>query len=328
MIPAIALILMRSFFILRFVETILRRIRFVFRFNNVIFTTAAAQDTDTKQIMEHRQHGRLRGYMDQVKIGKFIADLRKEKGLTQRELAETMGVSDKTISKWECGNGMPEMSMLMPLCKVLEINVNELLSGERLSEDSYSRKAEENIMNLIQEKEDSKRQNKKHFIGAVLTVVLPIFVVFLAITWSLFLARGFDGVKEGFNDLSSSTDVLVTMLVITVLMMSATRLWIPFFRSFGIVFGRRDYTFSEMKEAVIALHLMGNVWMVTGILITFIELFMILFYFSWRGDFMMIWGLQFAISILSLVYSLLGKLILLPIQSRVEIEALRIGHQS
>lgn len=180
-------------------------------------------------------------------------------------------------------------------------------------------------MNLIQE---NKKQNKRNVIGAVLTVVLPIFVVILAITWALFLSRGVDGVKEGFNDLSSATDVLLTMSVITVLMMSATRLWIPFFRSFGIVFGRRDYTFFEMKESVIALHLIGNVWVVTGILITFIELFMILFYFSWRGDFMETWGIQFAISFLSLVYGLLGKLILLPIQSRVETEALRNSHSS
>ena len=282
--------------------------------------------------MEHRQNGRMRGNMDQVKIGKFIADLRKEKGLTQRELAETMGVSDKTISKWECGNGMPEMSMLMPLCRVLGINVNELLSGERLSEDSYSRKAEENIMNLIQEKEERNRQSKRQVIGAVFTILLPVFVVLLAIVWSLFLARGVDGVKYGFNDLSSSTDSLGTMLCITVLMMSATRLWTPFFRSFGIVFGRRDYTFSEMKESAVALHLMGNVWMVTGILIMLVNLFMVGFYFPGRvEDFWMefsILGIQFAISILSLVYSFLGKLILLPIQSRVEIAALKTSHLS
>lgn len=279
-------------------------------------------------MIEHRQNGRMRGNMDQEKIGKFIADIRKEKGLTQRELAETMGVSDKTISKWECGNGMPEMSMLMPLCQVLEINVNELLSGERLSEGSYSRKAEENIMHLIQEKEECKKQNKGNVIGATLTIVLPVFVVILAITWALFLSRGVDGIKEGFNDLSSAMDVLLTMSVVTVLMMSVTRLWIPFFRSFGVMFGHRDYTFSEIRESVIALHLMGNVWVVTGILIMFIELFMILFYFSWRGDFIETWGIQFAISILSLVYGLLGKLILLPIQSRVEIAALKTSHLS
>ena len=96
--------------------------------------------------------------MDQVKIGRFIAELRKEKGMTQRELANDIGVSDKTISKWECGSGMPEMSSLMPLCQALQINVNELLAGERLSHDNYSQKAEENIMNLIQE---NRKQRKK-----------------------------------------------------------------------------------------------------------------------------------------------------------------------
>lgn len=150
----------------------------------------------------------------------------------------------------------------------------------------------------------------------------------LAIAWTLFLSKGADGVKEGFNDLSSSTAALVPMSVVTVLMISATRLWIPFFRSFGIVFSRRGYTFSEMKESVIALQLMGNVWMVTGIVITFIDLFIILFYYSWRGNFMETWGIQFAISILPLVYGLLGKLVLLPIQSRVEITAVMLHHQS
>ena len=101
--------------------------------------------------------------MDQVKIGNFIADIRKEKRMTRKELAEAIGVSDKAISKWECGNGMPEMSMLLPLCQELQINVNELLSGERLSENSYSQKAEENIMNLMQEKEENNKQNRKHF---------------------------------------------------------------------------------------------------------------------------------------------------------------------
>ncbi len=69
--------------------------------------------------------------MDQLKIGKFIAEERKSKEFTQRELADKLGISDKTISKWERGNGFPEISLLLPLCKELEITVNELLSGER-----------------------------------------------------------------------------------------------------------------------------------------------------------------------------------------------------
>ena len=68
--------------------------------------------------------------MDQIKTGKFIAERRRAKHLTQRELAEKLLVSDKTVSKWETGKGLPEVSLMMPLCEILGINVNELLSGE------------------------------------------------------------------------------------------------------------------------------------------------------------------------------------------------------
>ena len=75
--------------------------------------------------------------MDQIKIGRFIADERKRKGYTQKQLSEKLEISDKTISKWERGNGFPEVSLLLPLCNELEITVNELLSGERVSEEDY-----------------------------------------------------------------------------------------------------------------------------------------------------------------------------------------------
>ena len=65
--------------------------------------------------------------MDQIKIGKFIASMRKEQSMTQRQLADVLNISDKTVSKWECGNGMPEVALMLPLCEVLRINVNELL---------------------------------------------------------------------------------------------------------------------------------------------------------------------------------------------------------
>ena len=65
--------------------------------------------------------------MDQVRTGRFIAVRRKEKGLTQKQLAEKLGISDKTVSKWECGNGFPEISLLLPLCDELGITVNDLL---------------------------------------------------------------------------------------------------------------------------------------------------------------------------------------------------------
>lgn len=96
--------------------------------------------------------------MDQIRIGRFIAEERKRKGYTQRKLAEQLGISDKTISKWERGNGFPEVSLLLPLCEELEITVNELLVGERVSEEEYQEKAEENMVNLLMEAQESKKK--------------------------------------------------------------------------------------------------------------------------------------------------------------------------
>ena len=78
--------------------------------------------------------------MDLNKIGKFISEERKKKNYTQKQLADILNISDRTISKWECGKGFPEVSLLQPLCKTLGISVNELLTGERLDkETSYEK---------------------------------------------------------------------------------------------------------------------------------------------------------------------------------------------
>lgn len=95
--------------------------------------------------------------MDLIKIGSFIAGMRKQHKLTQREFADILGISDKTVSKWECGKGMPELSLMLPICEVLEINLNELFSGEKLSDADYRKKAEENMMSLIRETENMKK---------------------------------------------------------------------------------------------------------------------------------------------------------------------------
>ena len=86
--------------------------------------------------------------MNQIKIGKFIADCRKNKNITQEQLAEKLGVTSKSISRWENGNTMPDYSLLKDLCSELDINVNELLSGERIKENDYMIKAEENFIML------------------------------------------------------------------------------------------------------------------------------------------------------------------------------------
>ena len=117
--------------------------------------------------------------MDQIKTGKFIAEERKAKKYTQRELADKLSISDKTISKWERGNGFPEVSLLLPLCNELEITVNELLSGERLQAMDYKKKAEENMVNLVKEAQESKKKIIMSAMVGVLVIVaaVPLFVV-------------------------------------------------------------------------------------------------------------------------------------------------------
>ena len=117
--------------------------------------------------------------MDQIKIGKFIADERKRKGYTQKQLSEKLEISDKTISKWERGNGFPEVSLLLPLCNELEITVNELLSGERVSEEDYLKKAEENMVNLVREARESKKKIVLSAMVAGLTIIatVPLFIL-------------------------------------------------------------------------------------------------------------------------------------------------------
>lgn len=94
--------------------------------------------------------------MDQIKIGRFIAEKRKK--MTQKQLAEILSISDKTVSKWECGKGLPEVSLMLPLCEALHITVNELLTCENVSEDNYQENAEKNMMGLIKEKEKIARE--------------------------------------------------------------------------------------------------------------------------------------------------------------------------
>ena len=118
--------------------------------------------------------------MDQIRIGKFIANARKEKGMTQRELADTLLISDKTISKWECGKGLPEVSLMLPLCEALDISVNDLLSGERISDIDYKKKAEENMMNLMKENQENKKKEAISIICAVITIIAVCSLVFIS----------------------------------------------------------------------------------------------------------------------------------------------------
>lgn len=108
--------------------------------------------------------------MNQEKIGKFIALCRKQKKMTQSDLAEKLGVTEKSISNWENGRNMPELSLFKPLCQELDISLNDLMSGERVVEKEYQEKLEENIINTI-DYTNKKIENRNNFIGLLLIIL-------------------------------------------------------------------------------------------------------------------------------------------------------------
>ncbi len=115
--------------------------------------------------------------MNQEKIGKFIAKCRKQRKMTQSELGEKLGVTEKSISNWENGRNMPDLSLFKPLCKELNISLNDLLSGEVVTEKEYQEKFEENIINTI-DYSNKKIENRNNFIG----LLLIFFGVLISIT--------------------------------------------------------------------------------------------------------------------------------------------------
>ncbi len=130
--------------------------------------------------------------MNQVEIGKFIAKCRKEKKLTQAQLAEKLNITDRAVSKWETGKSMPDSSIMLELCEILGITVNELLSGEKIDMESYEKKADENLITL--KKKDENNMTKNFIISILFSATLLIGIMVCLIcniaisgnlTWSL-----------------------------------------------------------------------------------------------------------------------------------------------
>ena len=121
--------------------------------------------------------------MDQIKIGKFIAESRKKNNLTQMQLAEKLNITDRAISKWENGKGMPDSSIMLDLCNELKISVNELLSGEMIEMKEYNEKTEKLLLEMAKKEE---LQNKKIvWLTAVASLFIIGFYVFVAIILSM-----------------------------------------------------------------------------------------------------------------------------------------------
>lgn len=130
--------------------------------------------------------------MNQTEIGKFIAKCRKEKKLTQAQLAEKLNITDRAVSKWETGKSMPDSSIMLELCEILGITVNELLSGEEIDMESYEKRADENLIALKRKDENNMTKNTIISILFSVTLLTGIMVCLICniaisgnLTWSL-----------------------------------------------------------------------------------------------------------------------------------------------
>lgn len=121
--------------------------------------------------------------MDQIKIGKFIAERRKMQGLTQMQLAEKLNITDRAVSKWETGKAMPDTSIMLELCDILKISVNDLLSGEVVSMENYNKKLESNLLEMAKQKEaaDKRLLSLEIFIGVLVSAVLCGMILLAAL---------------------------------------------------------------------------------------------------------------------------------------------------
>ena len=117
--------------------------------------------------------------MDQIKIGRFIAERRRAMSLTQMQLAEKLNITDRAVSKWETGRSMPDSSVMLELCEILGITANDLLCGEVVSVDNYNKTMEENLIDMIKQKEESDKRLLRIEIAMGLCCALPVIAAII-----------------------------------------------------------------------------------------------------------------------------------------------------
>lgn len=119
--------------------------------------------------------------MDQIKIGKFIAQCRKKENLTQMQLAEKLNITDRAVSKWETGKALPDASIMLTLCEILKITVNDLLSGEIVTMENYNKEMEQKLIEMVKQKEENdKRMLALEWVIGILSVVVLLVPILIA----------------------------------------------------------------------------------------------------------------------------------------------------
>lgn len=240
--------------------------------------------------------------MDQGKTGRFIAEKRKEKGMTQKELARQLGIGDKAVSKWECGRGMPDNSIMLPLCDVLEINVNELLMGESLSEKECRESSEDIILTLMGEKESLKKRNRRRLFSCVLAILFAAILFFMIVI----PIQGWHSWVFFYDPVTLVMDPILVMI-----MLLATGNGKAFFQSFRFM-RKKEAERDRLIASLRAVRLAIATLLLGGGLFTLLDTVFILRTMGnepWKGV---------SVTLLTMLYGTLFALLLLPVKVKLE----------
>lgn len=241
--------------------------------------------------------------MDQAKTGKFIAAKRKEKGMTQKELANQLGIGDKAVSKWECGRGMPDNSVMLPLCGLLGINVNELLMGESLSEKDCTESSEDIILTLMEEKESLKKKSKKKLISCVLVILLAA-ILFFAMVMPV----------QGWRSWVYYYDPLAIVMnpILVLIMLLVTGNVKAFFQCFSLI-RKKDVDKERLFASLQAIKLAVISFLLGGGLFTLFDTIFILRTMAGKSE-------GVSVTLLTMFYGILFALLLLPVKYKLELK--------
>ena len=243
--------------------------------------------------------------LNQEKTGNYIAEKRKQMGMTQKQLAEQVGITDKAVSKWERGKSIPDSMVMEELCRTLQITMNEFFSGEDIQEEYYSDRAEENIRDLMEESSEQKKSSK--------IVVICLAAGFAAILIGLYAtSMYFYGLSDiiAFIDIPSLFFIIGIVLVILVLAGAV----IPFVKAFIICFGKAEAGEEQLRGSAGAV----KITLVSNLLVgAFIFAGQVILMLSTASETEEVYR-KLSVQLVTIWYSVLLDLLLIPVLYRLQ----------
>ena len=196
--------------------------------------------------------------LDQEKTGKYIAEKRKQLGMTQRQLAEQVGITDKAVSKWERGKSIPDSAVMEELCEVLHISINEFFSGEDIQEENYSHKAEENIRTLIEQSDVQKKHSR--------IVNISLIVGFIGILFGMRATFMYTSERNYIYHFIDWPSLLFLLGIVSVILVSCGMME-DFVKAFAICFRNGQTDGEQIRKSVRAVKAVVIINLLAGIFV-------------------------------------------------------------